>query len=80
MNKDPVILEVAINGGVTPDRNPHVPLSTEAIIKEAIRTAGFIAPKSISFASHEGADAEVCQNIDAQEEEQQHPLKHLNRG
>ena len=27
MNKDPVILEVAINGGVTRDRNPHVPLS-----------------------------------------------------
>ena len=37
MNKDPVILEVAINGGVTPDRNPHVPLSTEAIIRDSLR-------------------------------------------
>ena len=37
MNKDPVILEVAINGGVTPDRNPHVPLSTEAIIEDSLR-------------------------------------------
>jgi uncharacterized protein (DUF849 family) len=37
MNKNPVILEVAINGGVTPDRNPHVPLSTEAIIEDSLR-------------------------------------------
>lgn len=37
MNKSPVILEVAINGGVTPDRNPHVPLSAEAIIEDSLR-------------------------------------------
>ncbi len=37
MNKDPVILEVAINGGVTSDRNPHVPLSTQAIIEDSLR-------------------------------------------
>jgi uncharacterized protein (DUF849 family) len=37
MNKTPVILEVAINGGVTPDRNPHVPLSAEAIIEDSLR-------------------------------------------
>ena len=29
MNKTPVILEVAINGGVTPQRNPHVPLTAQ---------------------------------------------------
>ena len=37
MNKDPVILEVAINGGVTPDRNPHVPLTAQAIIEDSLR-------------------------------------------
>lgn len=37
MNKQPVILEVAINGGVTPDRNPHVPLTTEAIIEDSLK-------------------------------------------
>lgn len=37
MNKNPVILEVAINGGVTPDRNPHVPLSAQAIIDDSLR-------------------------------------------
>jgi hypothetical protein len=36
MNKDPVILEVAINGGVTPDRNPHVPLTDEAVIADSL--------------------------------------------
>jgi len=37
MKNIPVILEVAINGGVTPDRNPHVPLTTEAIIEDSIQ-------------------------------------------
>lgn len=37
MQADPVIIEVAINGGVTPDRNPHVPLSPEAIIEDSLR-------------------------------------------
>ena len=37
MNNHPVILEVAINGGVTPERNPHVPLSTEAIIEDSLK-------------------------------------------
>jgi len=37
MKNLPVILEVAINGGVTPDRNPHVPLTTEAIIEDSIQ-------------------------------------------
>ena len=37
MQTDPVIIEVAINGGVTPDRNPHVPLSTEAIVEDSLR-------------------------------------------
>ncbi len=37
MDKQPVILEVAINGGVTPDRNPHVPLTTEAIIEDSLK-------------------------------------------
>ena len=32
-----MILEVAINGGVTPERNPHVPLSTEAIIEDSLK-------------------------------------------
>ncbi len=29
MHNNPVILEVAINGGVTPQRNPHVPLTAQ---------------------------------------------------
>ena len=37
MNQQPVILEVAINGGVTPDRNPHVPLTAQAIIDDSLR-------------------------------------------
>ena len=37
MNQDPVILEVAINGGVTPDRNPHVPLTPQAITEDCLR-------------------------------------------
>ena len=37
MTNQPVILEVAINGGVTPERNPHVPLSTEAIIEDSLK-------------------------------------------
>ena len=37
MTNHPVILEVAINGGVTPERNPHVPLSTEAIIEDSLK-------------------------------------------
>ncbi len=37
MKNQPVILEVAINGGVTPDRNPHVPLTTEAIILDSLK-------------------------------------------
>ena len=37
MNQDPVILEVAINGGVTPDRNPHVPLTPRAITEDCLR-------------------------------------------
>jgi uncharacterized protein (DUF849 family) len=36
MSSDPVIIEVAINGGTQPERNPHVPLQPEAIIAEAI--------------------------------------------
>ena len=36
MNKDPVVIEVAINGNVQPERNPHVPLSPEAIIKDTL--------------------------------------------
>ena len=37
MKNQPVILEVAINGCVTPERNPHVPLSTEAIIEDSLK-------------------------------------------
>jgi 3-keto-5-aminohexanoate cleavage enzyme len=38
MNKsDPVIIEVAINGGVTPDRNPNVPMTHQQIIDDALR-------------------------------------------
>jgi uncharacterized protein (DUF849 family) len=36
MTSDPVIIEVAINGGVTPDRNPNVPMTPEAIIKDSL--------------------------------------------
>ena len=34
MSTAPVVLEVAINGGVTPDRNPNVPMGPEAIIRD----------------------------------------------
>lgn len=37
MHTDPVIIEVAINGGVTPDRNPHVPLEAAAITADCLR-------------------------------------------
>ena len=37
MKQQPVILEVAINGGVTPQRNPHVPLTDEAVIEDSLR-------------------------------------------
>ena len=37
MNNLPVILELAINGGVTPDRNPHVPLTPQAITADCLR-------------------------------------------
>ena len=33
----PIIIEVAINGGVTPDRNPHVPLKAADITADCLR-------------------------------------------
>lgn len=37
MQDQPVVIEVAINGGVTPERNPHVPLSAQAITQDCLR-------------------------------------------
>ena len=37
MTMAPIIIEVAINGGVTPDRNPHVPLKAADITADCLR-------------------------------------------
>ena len=36
MNAEPAVVEVAINGGTTKDRNPHVPLTPKAIIADSL--------------------------------------------
>ncbi len=33
---DPVLIEVALNGGTTRDRNPHVPISVDELVADAV--------------------------------------------
>ena len=43
MTMAPIIIEVAINGGVTPDRNPHVPLKAADITADCFWSGGYFA-------------------------------------
>ena len=36
MSDHPVIIEVAINGATTKDQNPHVPLTEDEIVADAL--------------------------------------------